>query len=159
MAEYVISDGMILIKNDATATIDAAVTSRAGFIDLSGQGLTMTLETTRNAVPLLKFGPNRLPQQLPGSRGGTIRFTFARNDGGTVDPHAIFTAIDNGNGRFNFVVQLINPDGDPVASAANPQWAGSVIITRLDHWGPGDGNSAAIIAVDGTLDRDFDTYP
>lgn len=160
MAEYVISDGLVLLKESPSGDIEAAVTSKDGWTDFSGNGLTMTLETTRNPVPLLTFGKNRLPRQLAGARGGTIRLTFARDDGGTPDPYAFLSGIDKSHGRMAFCINLQKAaDGDPEATAANPQEAGSMIITRVNRWGPGDGDSAAVVSVDGTLDKDYNTYP
>ena len=167
MAEYVISDGLALVKPYTGDTTDA-VTSTAGYVDLSEKALTMTLETTRQiaAVNPHGGGRDRLSRQLPGARTGQIVLTFLRDDGGAIDPYRVLREIDSAGGKLSFVIQLDrasltaqNGDVTPAASHANPQYAGALAISRLEHWGQGDGNAPAIVALTGTLDRDFNVYP
>ena len=159
MAEYVVSDGRVLVKEAASGDISEAITTNDGYTDMSGVALTMLIETTRNAVSILAHGPNRLARQLPGARAGRFVFTFVRDDGGTIDANAFFSAIDRGSGRFSFGVNTSKVGSTLVATVGNPQYAGSAIITRLNYWGAGDGNSAAVLAIEAVLDRDFGVYP
>lgn len=164
MAERIITDGLVLVKAAPSGDITAAVTATTGWTDLSEFALTMSLDTARNAVAVNPHGPNPKSRVLPGARTGTMVLTFLRSEGASPDPADFFEGIDDANGRLQFCIQLdrssLISGGTltPAASASNPQYVGSAVITALASWGEGDADSPAAIRVSLDTDKDFARY-
>ena len=166
MAERIIDDGMVIVQAMATGDLTASVDAIGAYVDLSKAAVAFTISESQTNVTVLPHGENRRARVLSGQQSGTLSMTFLRNPAGTPDPEMTFETIKAGGGRFNFAIQedraalIAQGDTDPTpdASPANPQYAGSAVLTSLDPFGTADGTSAASLTVTADLDRDYARY-
>ena len=155
---------LLLTKLMASGDNSAEVTDAAGWTDLTGPGTrvqSVTMPRTRTVTRLEPGAGKQLGKAIPQGGGGTITINIFY-DNAADDPEAIFQGYYDAGGRFAFVYQpdraaLLTGNNNalvPAASAANPQYVGSAIITNIDPWGPG-GTNAKILTVTAELDDDY----
>ena len=159
MVERVISDGLVLVKAGA-ADITAEVVVTTNWENLSSKALTFNIAETGETASVRPHGANRRNRVLAGAESGTLELSFVRDSDGTPDPEAVFEGIWAAGRRFNFVIQedrlaLTVPPAvvvTPAASAANPQYTGSAVITSRT---PFTLDGVALFNVSADLDRDY----
>ena len=153
--EKTLVNPLALFRPAPEGDVVAAVTAVLGWTLLEPQ--TVSFNLSRETQRLQPTGGRHRGKVLGGGAGGTIAVGFIRTDGETLDPAAFFEPIEATiTGRFQFACQP-SKVAVPLATDANPQYAGSAVITSVDIWGAG-GTAPAVIVVNAEVDSDYQVW-
>ena len=163
MVEKVIVDGLVLVLGAASGDLAAAVDALGMYNDLSTKALTYNIEESGEVATIRPHGTNPRGRSLAVGKSGTISLTFIRDPGGTPDPGMTLGNIwRTASRRFHFAIQddrsVLGSPVVPLASAGNPQQAGSAVMTSFNPFGEAAGAEVAVVIVNGILDRDYAEY-
>ena len=161
MAGSIFKDPLILFSSTESSGKPASkITSiPTGFVDISGISSELVIDDSREVVEDRPFGPDDLPDLFGGDRSISGSFRTQVRLGETIDITALTqTVLKSDSGKAQIWVQPKRAELEssgtvtPAASAGNPQWYFSVVLSSAPRISFERGSIATITAA-WTADR------